>query len=107
MFGYLGLDRLQVERVLRAEFGLTATTLAGLQALNAFGLVAAQPVVDDYLTATQDTGDLYGRALLALEENHAAAGAKGVACAFAIAFSQSGALLKTQFDDFCFAHTGR
>jgi hypothetical protein len=107
MFGYLGLDRLQMERVLDAEFGLTAAPLSGLQALDAFGLVAAQPVVDGYLAATQDIGDLYGRALFALEENHPAAGAKGVAGACAVAFFQRGALLKIQFDDFCFAHTGR
>jgi hypothetical protein len=58
MFCYLGCDRLQMKRVLGAEFGLTTTPRAGLQALNALGLVAAQPVVDDYLAATQDIGDL-------------------------------------------------
>lgn len=107
MFGYLGFDRLQMKRVLGAEFGLTATPLAGLQAFDAFGLVAAQPVIDDYLAATQNIGDRKRRALFALEENHLAAGAKGVACAFAVAFFKSGALLEIQFDDFCFAHTGR
>ena len=100
MFGYLGFDRLQMERVLGAEFGLTAAPLAGLQALDAFRLIAPQPVVDDYLTATQNIGDLKRGALLALEENHLTAGAEGVACAFTIAFFQSGALLKIQFNDF-------
>lgn len=107
MFGYLGFDHLEMTRVLCAQNGLATSPRSSLQAVNAFLLKAVQPVVDDYLAATQEMGDLRGRASFALEENHLAAGAKGVTGAFAIAFFQRSALLGAQFDDFGFAHAGR
>ena len=86
------------------EDGPAAPPRPGLQSGHALGPVAPDPAVDGHHGAADLGGDLLGGQALGFEQDHAAAGAEGMALAVAGAFLQGAPLVVGQVENNQSAH---
>lgn len=92
------------EILLGIQNGFAPTSGFRVQPRDAFGLVMLEPVIDGNFATAQEASNLSGSARGTFEQDHLAAHAKSVCCAFAVAFFKCRTLCCREQNRFEFAH---